>query len=73
MPSHQNDKLETFQFAVNTNLKVSNNNYYTSGTFLTLKFKLQVKSSDPPPPPPHTTLNLAVERIYEKANPQPFC
>ena len=73
---------------VKVNQKKLYYNYCTSDKFLTLKFKFEVKCSDNRPPPPqlqmlrnvpedqcnhHTTLNLAVVRVYEKANPQPLC
>jgi hypothetical protein len=63
-------------------------NCYSSDKFLTLKFEFQVNPLTTPSPPnfrcfatslkvsvhnQHTTLNLAVVRVYEKGNPQPLC
>jgi hypothetical protein len=81
--------LRKLSMTVAINQKKLYYNCYTSDKFLTLKFKFQVKSPGNPPPPPyfrcfatslkvsvhnqHTTLNLAVVRVYEKGNPPPLC
>ena len=43
--------LWTLGMTVEINQKKLYYNYYTSGKFLTLKFKFQVKPPAPPPPP----------------------
>ena len=51
-PSDPPPFFRKFSMTVAINQKKFYYNYYTSGKFLALKFKFQVKFSDTPPPSP---------------------